>query len=116
MLLNQRGVALPLTLLIVLVVVSIALGLLAVAGHEPLISKNLAEGTQARFAAEAGIEAAFDTLAVTTAWSTLLVNANAQTGKKLFDSRSIGSLAASRGTYTVFLRNDSLAGDPAITG
>jgi Tfp pilus assembly protein PilX len=116
MLLNQRGVALPMTLLIVLVVLSIALGLLAVAGHEPTISKNLAESTQARFAAEAGIEAAFDTLASTTNWSTLLVNANAQTGKKLFNSRSIGSLTASHGTYTVFLRNDNLAADPPITG
>src|SRR5438034_2899274 len=102
--LNERGIALPLTLLIVLVVLSIALGLLAVAGHEPTISHNLAESTQARFAAEAGIEAAFDTLAVTTNWNTLLVNANLQTGVKLFDNRSIGSLTASRGTYTVFVR------------
>ena len=116
MLLNQRGIALPLTLLIVLVVVSIALGLLAVAGHEPTISHNLAESTQARFAAEAGIEAAFDTLAVTPNWSDLLLKANALTGKQLFKDRSIGSLPASRGTYTVFLRNDSLAGDPPITG
>ena len=104
------------TLLIVLVVLSIALGLLAVAGHEPTISHNLAESTQARFAAEAGIEAAFDTLAVTTNWNTLLVNANLQTGVKLFDNRSIGSLTASRGTYTVFVRNDNLIGDPPITG
>jgi Tfp pilus assembly protein PilX len=114
--LNQRGIALPMTLLIVLVVVSIALGLLAVAGHEPTISKNLADSTQARFAAEAGIEAAFDTLAVTPNWNTLLLNADPLTGKKLFDRQSIGSLDASRGTYTVFLRNDNLAGDPPITG
>ena len=114
--LNQRGIALPLTLLILLVVVSIVIALLAVAGHEPMISKNLAESTQARFAAEAGVEAAFDTLAVTTNWSTLLVSADVQTGKQLFKDRSIGSLTASHGTYTVFVRNDSQITDPPITG
>src|SRR5512132_1853161 len=103
MLLNERGISLPLTLLILLIVTSLAIGLLGVAGHEPTISRNLAESTQARFAAEAGIEAAFDTLATTMDWSTLLVNANAQTGKKLFDNQPIGSLPASHGTYTVFL-------------
>jgi Tfp pilus assembly protein PilX len=114
--LNERGIALPLTMLILLVLASIALGLLAVAGHEPAISKNLAESAQARFAAEAGLEAAFDTLAVTGTWSNLLVNANLLNGVKLFNNRSIGSLTASHGTYTVTLRNDALAGDPAITG
>lgn len=114
MLLNQRGIALPLTLMILLVISSLALALLAMAGYEPAISRNLAEGTQARFAAEAGAEAAFDTLAVTANWSTLIANANPTV--TLFNNRSIGSLPASQGTYTVLLRNDNLAGDPAITG
>ena len=116
MALNERGIALPLTMLILLVLASLAIGLLAVAGHDPTISKNLAEGTQARLAAEAGAEAAFDTLAVTANWSNLLVNADPLMGATLFNNRSIGSLAASHGTYTVTLRNDTLAGDPAITG
>lgn len=114
MLLNQRGIALPLTLLIMLVISSLAIALLAMAGYEPAISRNLAEGTQARFAAEAGAEAAFDTLAVTANWSNLIANANPTV--TLFNNRSIGSLPASQGTYTVLLRNDTLAGDPAITG
>ena len=115
--LNERGIALPLTLLIVLVVVSIALGLLAVAGHEPAISKNLAEGTQARFAAEAGIEAAFDKLATTTDWSTLISQANAQTGlQQLFTDKAIGSLPLSHGKYNVVVRNDNNVTDPSITG
>jgi Tfp pilus assembly protein PilX len=117
MLLNERGIALPLTLLIVLVVVSIALGLLAVAGQEPAISKNLAEGTQARFAAEAGIEAAFDTLATTTDWTNLIKNANAQTGlQQLFQNKPIGSLPLSQGKYDVVVRNDNNVADPSITG
>ena len=117
MLLNERGIALPLTLLIVLVVVSIALGLLAVAGHEPAISTNLAESTQARFAAEAGIEAAFDKLATTTDWSTLINQANAQTGlQQLFQDKPIGTLPLSHGKYNVSVRNDNRVTDPSITG
>jgi len=116
MLLNERGISLPLTLLILLVVTSLAIGLVALAGHEPSISRNLAESAQARFAAEAGVEATFDATAATGNWSTLLVGANPATGVTLFNNRAIGTLPASHGTYTVNLRNDTLAGDPAITG
>jgi len=114
--LNERGMALPLTMLIMLVLTSLGLGLLAMAGHEPVISQNLAQATQARFAAEAGIEAAFDTLANTPNWNTLLVNANPGYGVTLFNNHAIGTLAASRGMYSVLLRNDIQAGDSAITG
>ena len=112
---NQRGNVLAMTLLILLVLSSLVAALLAIAGHESTISKNLTEGTQARFAAEAGLEAAFDILAVTGNWSTLLANAAAQNGL-MFNNHAIGSLPTSQGTYTVALRNDTLAGDPAITG
>jgi Tfp pilus assembly protein PilX len=114
--LNERGIALPLTLLILLVVTSIALALLAIAGYEPAVSKNLAEGTQARFAAEAGVEATLNTLATTGNWSTLLVNPDPTNGVKIFNSHVIGALPASSGTYTVWLRNDTQAADPPITG
>jgi Tfp pilus assembly protein PilX len=113
---NERGMTLPLTLLMLLVMASLTLALLAVAGIEPRIARNLSDATQARFAAEAGLEATFDTLARTPDWNTLLTNASATPGVLMFNNAAIGTLPAARGTYTVFMRNDTLAGDPAITG
>jgi Tfp pilus assembly protein PilX len=114
--LNERGMTLPLTLLMLVTMASLTLALLALAGMEPQISRNLADATQARFAAEAGIEWAFDTLARTPDWNTLLAGASATPGVRMADNLPIGTLPAARGTYTVWLRNDTLPGDPAITG
>ncbi len=114
--LNERGMTLPLTLLMMVTVASLTLALLALAGLEPQISRNLADATQARFAAEAGIEWAFDRLATTQDWSTLLVGASSTPGVLLGADRPIGTLPAARGTYTVWLRNDTLPRDPEITG
>lgn len=113
---DQRGMALPLTLMIVMAVLSLSLALLSYAAFEPAISRNLAESAQARFAAEAGIERAFDILAGTSDWDTLLVGADPATGVELIGSSAIGALPATRGTFVVRLRNDTLASDPAITG
>jgi len=113
---NQRGIVLPLTLMIMMVLASLTVAMLSISGFEPLISQNLADATKARFAAEAGIDAAFNRLAGATNWTTLLANADANTGVLLFATAPMGSLPAGRGTYTVRLRNDSLAGDPTITG
>jgi Tfp pilus assembly protein PilX len=114
--LNERGMTLPLTLLILVTMASLTLALLALAGLEPQISRNLADATQARFAAEAGLEWAFDRLATTPSWNTLLASANASPGVLLASNQPIGTLPTARGTYTVWLRNDTLPGDQAITG
>ncbi|HXG03365.1 MAG TPA: hypothetical protein VNO23_08150 [Candidatus Binatia bacterium] len=113
---NERGMTLPLTLLMLVTMASLTLALVALAGLEPQISRNLADGTQARFAAEAGLEWAYDRLAETQNWNTLLATANATPGVVMDANRPIGTLPAARGTYTVWLRNDTLPGDPAITG
>jgi hypothetical protein len=113
---NERGMVLPLTLIVMVVLSSLTLALVSLAAFEPLISRNLADGTQARFAAEAGIEAAFDVLASTPSWNTLLANASGSGVVTLFSGRPIGTLGPGRGVYTVALRNDTLPGDPAITG
>ncbi len=113
---NERGMTLPLTLLMLVTMASLTLALLALAGLEPRISRNLSDATQARFAAEAGLEWAFDRLATTQNWNTLLAGASATPGILLANNQPIGILPAARGTYTVWLRNDTLPGDPAITG
>jgi Tfp pilus assembly protein PilX len=120
--LNERGMTLPLTLLMLVTMASLTLALLALAGMEPQISRNLADATQARFAAEAGIEWAFDRLASTPNWNTLLASASPTSGVLLGANQAIGTLSTARGTYTVWLRNDTqgpqgnFPGDQAITG
>jgi Tfp pilus assembly protein PilX len=114
--LNQRGIALPLTLLIMMALVALTMALLSYAAFEPVLSRNLAENTQARFAAEAGLERALDVLAGTPDWDTVLVGADA-TGVTLLPPNSpIGDLPVTRGTFAVNVRNDTLAADQAITG
>src|SRR5262249_48846403 len=103
---NERGMVLPLTLMIMVALASLTVAPLTIAGLEPLISRNLADATQARFSAEAGVEWAFDVLATTKDWNTLLVNADPNIGVPLTlnpMAHSIGTLPAARGTFTVRL-------------
>ncbi len=113
---NERGIVLPLTLIVMVVLTSLTLALLSLSAFEPLISRNLADTTQARFAAEAGLEWAFDRVAGTRNWDTLLAGADPRVGVTLAAGRSIGVLPPARGTFTVLLRNDTQVQDPAITG
>lgn len=62
---RERGVAIPLAMVILLIVVSLTLALGAMTMTEPLISSNLLLATQARLAAESGIEAAVAALSNT---------------------------------------------------
>jgi Tfp pilus assembly protein PilX len=112
---NQEGIALPVTLVMVMVLMALTVTLMTLSSFEPAISRNLADGTQARFAAEAGIEWAYNTVAATPNWSTLLVGAPA-TGLNMTSNATLPGLPASRGTFTVGVRNDSTAGDTAHTG
>ncbi|MBI1847751.1 MAG: hypothetical protein HYR86_12355 [Candidatus Rokubacteria bacterium] len=113
---NERGIALPLTLLLLVVLIALTLPLLSIAGLEPQIARNFADAKQARFSAEAGIEWAMNTLQTTPSWSTLLVGADANTGVSLAANSALPGLPAARGTYSVRLRNDNLNGDAQITG
>lgn len=60
---DQRGVALPLALISLLILTMLVLAVLNLGAVEPQISRNLSETTRARHMAEAGIEWAFDCLA-----------------------------------------------------
>src|SRR5512145_1457329 len=113
---DQGGMALPLTLIVIMILAGVGAGLLSIGGMEPQIAQNSLDSTRARFVAEAGIEWAFNTLADSADWSALLAGADVATGLGLAANASMPSLDASRGTYTVRLRNDARpagAGYPA---
>ena len=112
---DQRGVVLPLTLIILMVLTSLAVAVTVLGTTEPQISANLVAGARARFAAEAGLEWAFDLLAGTPDWSTLLNGADAD-GIILVNNGALPGLDPTSGTYTIRLRNDTLATDTPITG
>src|SRR5207244_3640001 len=105
--LDERGIAAVMSLIVIVGLSLFVSAFLAVSAFEPQISQNLADSTQARYAADAGIEWAFDQLVAATSWNTLL------TGAAGWTNVTVPNLA---GSFTVSLRNDSSAGDDAITG
>ncbi len=129
---NEKGVALPLALFVLVSLSAFVLAFLSMGGMEPQVARNLSDSSQARYAAEAGLEAAFDTLASapgtgTGSWTNLLQGAAVAnstpaavwltpvaSGNPV--QQTLPGLAATFGTYTVQIRNDSLATDPALTG
>src|SRR2546422_10739761 len=73
--LNERGIAAVMALIVVLALSLLVAAFLAVSAFEPQISQNLADSMQAHYAADAGIEWAFDQLVRTANWDTLLAGA-----------------------------------------
>src|SRR5947207_13156830 len=73
--LNERGIAAVMALIVVLALSLLVAAFLAVSAFEPQISQNLADSMQANYAADAGIEWAFDQLVKTPDWDTLLAGA-----------------------------------------
>ena len=117
--LDERGMAAVMALIVVLALTLLVTAFLAVSAFEPQISQNLADSTQARYAAEAGIEWAFDQLVGTQVWDTLLVNAGACGTSVTPAGWSNVAIASLSGTFTVTVRNDCQAGatpDSLITG
>src|SRR5207247_9972549 len=114
--LDERGIAAVLPLIVIVGPSLLVSTFLAVSAFEPRVSQNLADSTQARYAADAGIEWAFDQLVATTSWNTLLTGAaGCSTGVTPagWTNVTVPNLAVS---FTVSLRNDSSGGDGAITG
>ena len=119
---DERGMALVLSLMILLIMTALLLALLGISGIEPQISRNLSDTMRARYLAEAGIEAGYNLLVATAdanaTWSALLVSATTSNPwvavPGLSDATIVG--APSGGAFTVTVRNDFQAGDTAITG
>ena len=117
---DQRGMALPIAILALVVLTTLVTAYLSLGAFEPQVSKNLSDATRVRFVAEAGIEFGFNTLASNSDWTSLL-----QTNSGVLASNAaIPGLTSASGTYTVTIRNDVCApastcnalGDTALTG
>ena len=119
---KERGVALVLTLVLLLGLGGLVAAYLAVSTLEPQIARNLADASRARHLAEAGIERGFNVLVATAAeagggWSGLLAGATAQrpwVGLAGLTNIALGS--AARGTFSVTIRNDNGGADTTLTG
>lgn len=115
---DERGVALPVALIVLVALTGLLVAFLSLGSTESLIARNHTDVTEARYVAEAGIEWAYDQLisvAVTdpvNGWSTVLATNNGV----LATNMPVPGLPAASGTFTVTVRNDTLAADPQITG
>jgi len=110
---NEKGVALPLALFALVMLTGLLLAFLSMAGMEPTMAANLSDVTRARYVADAGIEWAYDQLAVaplagTGSWSDTLAK-----GGNMATNQAFPGLP---GTFTVTMRNDNQGGDNQITG
>ncbi len=119
---DERGVALVMALIMLVALTGLVLAFLSVSAFEPQISRNLASTAQARMVADAGLEWAFNRLVTVPPgqeldqyWNNLLVAAAG--GATLTGGAiPVPGLAATFGTFTVRIRNDSNATDQQITG
>ena len=117
MLRNERGMILPITLMILLLLTTVAVAVGSLATSEPQIAKNLADAARARAVAEAGLEVAYLQVANAASFSSLIASANGSGEVALATNATLpGLTAAQGGTYTVTVRNDTRNGDPVITG
>ena len=142
---DQRGVALPLAMISLLILTMLVLTVLNLGAVEPQISRNLSDTARARHLAEAGIEWAFDCLAdqdlsaflagpdnvQNTADDQLATSVAGQSIAARMDNTfcaaspptgALPGLTTAAGTFSVTIRNDSIgagggyAGDQILTG
>ena len=120
---DQRGIALILSLIVLMTLSGLALALLSVSALEPAIARNLADGARARWLAEAGLEIGYAALVAATdaedSWSALLEGATARHPWVVLPglpAAALPGLQHPAGTYTVVIRNDAEAADAALTG
>jgi Tfp pilus assembly protein PilX len=125
---NERGVALPLAMILLVVLTMLTLTFMSLGSVEPQISRNLSDGARARQLAESGIEWGFNQLAGKAFDDSTLLGSGQVTGtvdcgtgitcKVLVSGQALPGLTAVAGTFTVTLRNDlnSLNTDQQLIG
>lgn len=117
---DERGIAVVVAVVALMTLTALVLAFLAVSAYEPQISRNLADSTRARYIAEAGLEAAYDTLISNTDWTGLLAGATCAANTQGVAVGTVNStlpgLTSASGTYTVRVRNDCQATDATMTG
>jgi Tfp pilus assembly protein PilX len=105
-----------LALMVLVGLTATALALLSIGALEPQISRNQLDLVRARYFAEAGIEHAYDTLALNAgAWSGYLIGATCTAGTLLADG-TLPERPRAHGYFVVRLRNDCAPGDERLTG
>ncbi len=125
---NERGVALPLAMIMLVVLTMLTLTFMSLGAVEPQISRNLSDGARARQLAESGIEWGFNQLAGKPFDDATLLGSGLTTGgvncgtgitcKVLVTGQALPGLTSTVGTFTVTLRNDlnTLNTDQALIG
>jgi Tfp pilus assembly protein PilX len=113
---NERGTVLPVTLMIVLLLTTLAVAVTSLGMSEPQIADNLSDSARARAVAEAGLEAAYVQVANAASFSSLIASAPASGEVDLATNATLPGLTSAYGTYTVRVRNDYRNGDNLITG
>lgn len=125
---NERGVALPLAMIMLVVLTMLTLTFMSLGAVEPQISRNLADGARARQLAESGIEWGFNQLAGKPFDDATLLGSGLTSGgvdcgsgitcKLLVTGQALPGLTTTAGTFTVTLRNDlnTLNTDQALIG
>lgn len=142
LLLDERGVALPLAMIVLVALTMMVLASLTLAGVEPQISQNLTDTARARYLAESGVEWAFRQLAASpvegaspyfapslltgpdgrqnTADDQQPTGVPGQNTAAMLTTLGAPSPLPTRtlaeGTYAVTVRNDNLANDDRFTG
>ena len=125
---DERGVALPLAMIMLVVLTMLTLTFMSLGAVEPQISRNLSDGARARQLAESGIEWGFNQLAGRDFNDVALLGSGTTTGgvncgsgivcKVLTTGQALPGLTTTVGTFTVTLRNDltTLNTDQALIG
>jgi hypothetical protein len=125
---NERGVALPLAMILLMVLTMLTITFMSLGSVEPQISRNLSDGARARQLAESGVEWAMSTQIANNDLnsSTLLGGTMTTDGacglgftcRVLASAQVMPGLASAQGTFGVTLRNDhnTIPGDLALIG
>ena len=125
---NERGVALPLAMILLMVLTLLTITFMSLGAVEPQISQNLSDGARARQLAESGIEWAMsaqignqDLNSAGLLGGTMTSGGACGTGntcRLLATAQTLPGLTSSAGTFAVTLRNDinTNAGDQQLIG
>lgn len=125
---DERGVALPLAMIMLVVLTMLTITFMSLGSVEPQISRNLSDGARARQLAESGLEWAMsaqignnDLNGATLLGGTMTSGGACGSGftcRVLATNQVLPGLTSTQGTFAVTLRNDlnTIAGDLALIG
>jgi len=125
---DERGVALPLAMILLMVLTMLTITFLSLGQVEPQISRNLSDGARARQLAESGLEWAMSTQIGNNDFNSAALLAGTMTSggscgtgvtcRVLATAQTLPGMTAYQGTFAVTLRNDldTHAGDQALIG